>query len=75
MMKACPLCQTEMPERYNYCYQCGEYVGQISAAPADEDPATARRHRLQERFIHYGCLTLILMWAIFGVWFLLHINR
>ncbi|GIX49023.1 MAG: hypothetical protein KatS3mg131_3234 [Candidatus Tectimicrobiota bacterium] len=74
-MKSCPLCHTEMPARYNYCYQCGEYVGHLETAAPDDDPAAAKRHRLQERFIHYGCLTLILMWTAFGLWFLLHINR
>ena len=41
MMKMCPLCHSEMPERYNYCYQCGEYVGDTAALK----PALVSRSR------------------------------
>lgn len=75
MFKNCPLCNTEMPERYNYCYQCGEYVGHTSAAIPVADPETERQHQHQERFIHYGCLTLIVMWTMFGLWFCVNMNR
>ena len=75
MMKMCPLCNTEMPERYNYCYQCGEYVGHATSLPLDSDPAIEQRHRAHERFIHYGCLTLIVTWAVFGLWFFFNMNH
>jgi hypothetical protein len=75
MMKTCPLCQTEMPERYNYCYQCGEFVGDTSSLPVDIDPATATKRRHQEWVIHYGCLTLIVLWTVFGLWFFFHMNH
>jgi hypothetical protein len=75
MMKMCPLCQTEMPERYNYCYQCGEFVGDASSLPVDADPATATKRRHQEWVIHYGCLTLIVLWTVFGLWFFFHMNH
>ena len=76
MMKTCPLCNTEMPERYNYCYQCGEYVGQIAAVlPGAGDPVAEHRYRQQERVIQYGCLTLIMLWTIFGLWFFFNMNR
>ena len=29
----------------------------------------------QERVIHYGCLTLIVLWIVFGLWFFFHMNR
>ena len=75
MLKTCPLCNTELPQRYNYCYQCGEYVGQVAAIPVAYDPAEERRYQHQERAIHYGCLMLIVMWAIFGLWFFFNMNR
>lgn len=76
MMKTCPLCHTEMPERYNYCYQCGEYVGQTAPVlPGAGDPEAEQRYRQQEWVIHYGCLTLIILWTIFGLWFFFNINR
>jgi hypothetical protein len=75
MLKNCPLCNTELPLRYNYCYQCGEYVGQLSALPAIEEPEVEQRYQHQERAIHYGCLTLIMFWAIFGLWFFFNMNR
>ena len=75
MLKNCPLCHTEMPERYNYCYQCGEYVGQVSTAIPVTDPEAERQHHKQERLIHYGCLTLIAMWTMFGLWFCVNVNR
>jgi hypothetical protein len=75
MMKNCPLCQTEMPERYNYCYQCGEYVGHTAAMLPVDDPEVARQHRQQEWVIHYGCLTLIVLWTVFGLWFCVNMNR
>jgi predicted nucleic acid-binding Zn ribbon protein len=76
MMKMCPLCNTEMPERYNYCYQCGEYVGQTAPLqPGAGDPVAEKRYRQQERVIHYGCLTLIIVWSVFGLWFFFNMNR
>ncbi len=75
MIKNCPLCNTEMPERYNYCYQCGEYVGQTAALVSEMDPEVAHQHHQQERVIHYGCLTLIVMWTVFGLWFFFNMNR
>lgn len=76
MMKMCPLCNTEMPERYNYCYQCGEYVAQTAPLmPGAGDPDSEQQYRRQERVIHYGCLTLIIVWSIFGLWFFFHMNR
>lgn len=75
MMKMCPLCNTEMPERYNYCFQCGEYVGHTTSLPLHNDPATEQRHLAHERFIHYGCLTLIVVWTVFGLWFFFNMNR
>ena len=75
MMKTCPLCHTEMPERYNYCYQCGEYVGDAATMLPAQDPEEEQRHQRQERFIHYGCLTLIVLWMVFGLWFCVNINR
>jgi hypothetical protein len=75
MLKNCPLCHTELPQRYNYCYQCGEYVGQVASLPATHDPEEERRYQHQERAIHYGCLTLIVVWTIFGLWFFFNMNR
>lgn len=75
MMKTCSLCHTEMPTRYNYCYQCGEYVGNTDSLPVDIDPEDARTHQRQERVIHYGCMTLLIVWSIFGLWFCVHINH
>lgn len=75
MIKTCSLCNTEMPERYNYCYQCGEYVGQIASLTTATDPESERQHRKQEHVIHYGCLTLIVVWTAFGLWFLVNMNR
>ena len=74
-MKTCPLCNTEMPERYNYCYQCGEYVGDASSFMTAETPEDEQRQGSQERVIHYGCLTLIIVWTVFGLWFCVNINR
>jgi len=75
MMKTCPLCNTEMPERYNYCYQCGEYVGDTAALKPVVSPEVEAQQQQQERVIHYGCLTLIVLWAVFGLWFFLNMNR
>jgi predicted nucleic acid-binding Zn ribbon protein len=75
MMKNCPLCDTEMPERYNYCYQCGEYVGRTSVMVPTGEPAVEQQYQHRERVIHYGCLTLIVMWTVFGLWFFFHMNR
>jgi predicted nucleic acid-binding Zn ribbon protein len=75
MMKSCPLCSTEMPERYNYCYQCGEYVGDTGSFRQEPPPEEQQTQQRQERIIHYGCLFLIVLWALFGLWFCVHINR
>jgi predicted nucleic acid-binding Zn ribbon protein len=75
MMKSCPLCDTEMPERYNYCYQCGEYVGHTASLQPEASPEETRAHQRQERVIHYGCMSLILLWTVFGLWFCVHINH
>lgn len=75
MMKMCPLCQTEMPERYNYCYQCGEYVGDTASLKPILAPEVEAEQQRQERVIHFGCLLLIVLWSIFGVWFFVHMNR
>jgi hypothetical protein len=75
MMKSCPLCDTEMPERYNYCYQCGEYVGDVGSLLTQTAPEDLPEQQRQERVIHYGCLGLIVIWAIFGLWFCTHMNR
>lgn len=75
MMKTCSLCQTEMPERYNYCYQCGEFIGETAALPVDVDPQAAETQQRQEWVIQYGCLTLIIVWTIFGLWFFFNMNR
>ena len=75
MMKMCPLCNTEMPERYNYCYQCGEYVGDTAALKPEVSPEVEAQQQQQERVIHYGCLTLIVLWTVFGLWFFFHMNR
>jgi predicted nucleic acid-binding Zn ribbon protein len=75
MMKNCPLCHTEMPERYNYCYQCGEYIGHTSAPAPPVDPEHEQQYHHQERIIHYGCLTLIVVWTVFGLWFCVNMNR
>jgi predicted nucleic acid-binding Zn ribbon protein len=75
MFKTCPLCNTEMPERYNYCYQCGEYVGQTATLEDRLEPEVEQEHRKQERVIHYGCMTLIVVWVIFGLWFFFNMNR
>jgi hypothetical protein len=64
-----------MPERYNYCYQCGEYVGDTTAIPDNIDPQVAQQQRRQEWVIHYGCLALIVLWTIFGLWFCVNMNR
>jgi hypothetical protein len=64
-----------MPQRYNYCYQCGEYVGQVASLPVSRDPEEERRYQHQEWAIHYGCLTLIVVWTIFGLWFFFNMNR
>lgn len=74
-MKNCPLCDTEMPERYNYCYQCGEYVGNASATVPVADPEVEQQQQQQEWVIHYGCLTLIVLWTLFGLWFCINMNR
>jgi predicted nucleic acid-binding Zn ribbon protein len=75
MMKMCPLCHSEMPERYNYCYQCGEYVGDTAALKPALSPEAEAQQQQQERVIHYGCLTLIVLWIVFGLWFFFHMNR
>ncbi len=75
MMKTCPLCHSEMPERYNYCYQCGEYVGDTAALKPVVSPEVEAQQQHQERVIHYGCLTLIVVWIVFGLWFFLNMNR
>jgi hypothetical protein len=75
MMKSCPLCSTEMPERYNYCYQCGEYVGDTGAFIQESTPEEQQVQQRQERVIHYGCLLIIVLWALFGLWFCVNINR
>jgi uncharacterized membrane protein YvbJ len=75
MMKSCPLCDTEMPERYNYCYQCGEYVGNTASLQREASPEETQAHQRQERVIHYGCMSLILIWTVFGLWFCVNINR
>lgn len=75
MMKMCPLCNTEMPERYNYCYQCGEYVGNTAALKPEVSPEVEAQHQQQERVIQYGCLTLIVLWTVFGLWFFFNMNR
>lgn len=75
MFKQCSLCGTEMPERYNYCYQCGEYVGDVSSLPTAATSEDERKQRVQERVIHVGCLSLIVLWTVFGLWFLFNINR
>lgn len=74
-MKQCSLCSTEMPERYNYCYQCGEFVGHTSSIKDTADPKDAQEQQYQERFIHFGCLSLLVLWAVFGLWFLFNMNR
>jgi hypothetical protein len=40
-----------------------------------DDPEVARQHRQQEWVIHYGCLTLIVLWTVFGLWFCVNMNR
>jgi len=75
MMKMCPLCNTEMPERYNYCYQCGEYVGATAVLKPEVSPEVEAQQQQQERVIHYGCLTLIVLWTVFGLWFFFNMNR
>jgi predicted nucleic acid-binding Zn ribbon protein len=75
MMKMCPLCHSEMPERYNYCYQCGEYVGDTAAFKPVLSPEAEAQQQQQERVIHYGCWTLIVLWVAFGLWFFFHMNR
>lgn len=75
MMKSCPLCSTEMPERYNYCYQCGEYVGDTGSVVRETTPEEQQTQYRQERVIHYGCLLLIVFWALFGLFFCVNINR
>ena len=75
MMKTCPLCNTEMPERYNYCYQCGEYVGDTAALKPALSPEAEAQHQHQERVIHYGCLTILILWTVFGLWFFFNMNR
>jgi uncharacterized membrane protein YvbJ len=75
MIKQCSLCGTEMPERYNYCYQCGEYVGNTASLGVAADPAGEKSQRYQERVIHFGCVSLIVLWTIFGLWFLFNMNR
>jgi hypothetical protein len=75
MIKQCSLCGTEMPERYNYCYQCGEYVGNTASLGAATDPAGEQSQRYQERVIHFGCVSLIVLWTIFGLWFFFNMNR
>ncbi len=75
MMKSCPLCNTEMPTRYNYCYQCGEFVGHTSPLVPAVEPEVEHQHRQQERMIHYGCLVLLVLWTVFGLWFFFHMNR
>jgi hypothetical protein len=56
MMKMCPLCHSG-PERYNHCYQCGEYMGDTVALRAALSPEIEAQQQQQERVIHYGCLT------------------
>lgn len=64
-----------MPERYNYCYQCGEYVGDTAALKPPVPPEVEKQQQYQERVIHYGCLTMIMLWAVFGLWFFFNMNR
>ena len=75
MMKSCPLCGSEMPERYNYCYQCGEYVGDATSLQLETSPEETQTQQRQERVIHYGCMSLILLWTAFGLWFCVNMNR
>ncbi len=75
MMKSCPLCSTEMPERYNYCYQCGEYVGDTGSIVQEITPEEEQTQQRQERIIHYGCLLLIVSWVLFGLFFCVNMNR
>ena len=75
MMKMCPLCNSEMPARYNYCFQCGEFVGDTGSIQAETHPEDEAKHQLQERVIQYGCFTLIIVWTIFGLWFCVNMNR
>jgi len=75
MMKSCPLCSTEMPERYNYCYQCGEYVGDTGSLIQESTPEEELAQQRQERIIHYGCLLLIVFWSLFGLFFCVNMNR
>ena len=75
MMKSCSLCGTEMSERYNYCYQCGEFVGATGSLQAEVDSESSLEQGRQEWVIHYGCLTLIVAWTLFGIWFCVNMNR
>ena len=70
-----PALPLEMPERYNYCYQCGEYVGGTATLKPALSPEAEAQQQQQERVIHYGCLTLIVLWIVFGLWFCFHMNR
>jgi len=38
-------------------------------------PEVEAQQQQQERVIHYGCLTLIVLWVVFGLWFFLNMNR
>ena len=44
-------------------------------SPGRRDPAEEQRYQQQERAIHYGCLTLMVVWTIFGLWFFFNMNR
>ena len=43
--------------------------------PTAQDPEAEQRYQHQERVIHYGCLTLIVLWTVFGLWFFFNMNR
>jgi hypothetical protein len=64
-----------MPERYNYCYQCGEYVGDTGSLIQESTPEEEQAQQRQERVIHYGCLLLIVFWSLFGLFFCVNMNR
>ena len=54
---------------------CGEYVGDTATLKPALSPEVEAQQQQQERVIHYGCLTLIVLWIAFGLWFFFHMNR
>jgi hypothetical protein len=50
-------------------------VGDTAALKPALSPEVEAQQQSQERVIHYGCLTLLVLWTMFGLWFFFNMNR